>query len=311
MRETDDMNSESESSSVPAQPARILLTRFLEYLRSEKHYSTHTLAAYQRDLEKLLKTVDVPLESVRGHHVDGFVAKLHAGGLAPRSLQRALSSVRSFFNYLVDIKILAANPAVATRAPKTQNKLPNVLDADRAAQLFSSTATTDLEKRDRAMLELLYGSGLRLAELVGVNLDDLDLADGFVRVIGKGRKVRQVPMGSQCVSAIRGWLECRIGGDQEHAVFTTRKGKRISPRTVQTRLKKLGASQLGSTELHPHMLRHSFASHLLESSSDLRAVQELLGHSDIATTQIYTHLDFQHLARVYDSAHPRADAQEE
>ena len=311
MRAIDEMNHEPESSSISAHPERILLNRFLEFLRSEKRYSAHTLAAYQRDLEKFLKLNNVPLETVRSHHVDAFVAKLHAGGLAPRSLQRALSSVRSFFNYLVDTKILTANPAAATRAPKTPNKLPNVLDTDRAAQLFSSPATTDLEKRDRAMLELLYGSGLRLAELVGLNLDDLDLADGFVRVIGKGSKTRQVPMGSQCISAMRTWLECRDGCDQEHAVFTTRKGKRISPRTVQTRLKKLGASQLGSTELHPHMLRHSFASHLLESSSDLRAVQELLGHSDIATTQIYTHLDFQHLARVYDSAHPRADAQED
>ena len=155
------------------------------------------------------------------------------------------------------------------------------------------------------MLELLYGSGLRLAELVGLNLDDLDLAEGFVRVIGKGNKIRQVPMGSQCVSAMRTWLECRDGSDQEHAVFTTRKGKRISPRTVQTRLKKLGASQLGSTELHPHMLRHSFASHLLESSSDLRAVQELLGHSDIATTQIYTHVTAERLKAVHRRYHPR------
>ena len=211
----------------------------------------------------------------------------------------------------MNTKTVTANPAALTRAPRTPDKLPNVLDTDRASQLFRGKAETALEKRDQAIAELLYGSGLRLSELVGVDLADLDLEQGVIRVVGKGNKTRQLPLGSHCRRALSAWLLVRPCAASETAIFTSRNGTRLSPRTVQSRLKKLGISQLGSDELHPHMLRHSFASHLLESSSDLRAVQELLGHGDIATTQIYTHLDFQHLAKVYDAAHPRADAQEE
>jgi integrase/recombinase XerC len=305
------MTTKPEPASASPSDRHPKLRQYLEFLRSEKQYSKHTLSAYERDLGRFLDIVDTPLAQIRPHHVDAFVAKLHGRGLAPRSLQRSLSSVRSFFSYLVKMRVLTANPAAASRAPKRPNKLPNVLDTDRAAQLFRYTARTPLEKRDQAMAELLYGSGLRLAELVGVDLDDLDLSEGFVRVVGKGNKVRQVPLGSHCVTAINSWLHCRDCPAGTTAVFTTRNGRRISPRTVQSRLKRMGTSQLGSDELHPHMLRHSFASHLLESSSDLRAVQELLGHSDIATTQIYTHLDFQHLAKVYDAAHPRAESQED
>jgi integrase/recombinase XerC len=303
--------SEPASASASASDRHPQLGGFLEFLRSEKQYSKHTLSAYQRDLGKFLDLVQTPLTQIRAHHIDAYVAKLHGRGLAPRSLQRNLSSVRSFFNYLVKNRVLTANPAAASRAPKRPNKLPKVLDTDRAAQLFRFTARTPLEKRDQAMAELLYGSGLRLSELVNVDLNDLDLQEGFIRVVGKGNKARQVPLGSHCVVAMSNWLQCRDCPEGTVAVFTTRNGRRIAPRTVQTRLKRLGASQLGSNELHPHMLRHSFASHLLESSSDLRAVQELLGHSDIATTQIYTHLDFQHLAKVYDAAHPRAESQED
>lgn len=305
------MTPKPESACASATDRHPQLRQYLEFLRSEKQYSKHTLSAYERDLGRFLDIVNTPLEQIRAHHVDAFVAKLHGRGLAPRSLQRSLSSVRSFFNYLVKMRALTANPAAASRAPKQPNKLPNVLDTDRAAQLFRFTARTPLEKRDQAMAELLYGSGLRLAELVSVDMNDLDLHEGFVRVIGKGNKARQVPLGSHCVSAIDSWLSSRDCPADTAAVFTTRNGRRISARTVQTRLKRMGARQLGSDELHPHMLRHSFASHLLESSSDLRAVQELLGHSDIATTQIYTHLDFQHLAKVYDAAHPRAESQED
>jgi len=299
-----------ESRAAP-DPRTVALESFLDHLRFEKRYSANTLAAYQRDLERFVAALDVPLERVRPHHVDSFVARLHGGGLKPRSIQRALSSVRSFFAYLLARHLVDTNPAASSRAPKAPRRLPGTLDTDRAARLFEFEAKTPAEIRDLAMLELLYGSGLRLAELVSVNVGDLDLEEGFVTVLGKGNKKRQVPLGSHCIDATRRWLALRgpIKGDAP--LFTGRGDARISRRTVQSRLKRIGILELGSSELHPHMLRHSFASHILESSSDLRAVQELLGHSDISTTQIYTHLDFQHLARVYDAAHPRAESQDE
>jgi integrase/recombinase XerC len=305
------MNDSREQVPTSASASQPLLERYLEHLRAEKHYSPHTLDAYRRDLCRFVELVNTELDQVRGHHIDGYVARLHSKGLAPRSLQRSISSVRSFFSYLVANRLLPANPAANARAPKSRNRLPKALDADRAAQLFQYTAETPLQKRDKAMIELLYGSGLRLAEMVGVNVADLDLREGFVTVLGKGQKTRKVPLGSHCISALKDWLECLGPVEPASPVFTSRNGRRISPRTVQQRLKQLSSIQLGSNELHPHMLRHSFASHMLESSSDLRAVQELLGHSDISTTQIYTHLDFQHLAKVYDAAHPRADSQED
>jgi len=295
-----------------AQPSsRAALDAYLDHLRYEKRYSAHTLAAYRRDLERFLDVIDVPLPAVRPHHVDSFVARLHGSGLGARSIQRSLSSVRSFFAHLLARDEVAGNPAAASRAPKSPRKLPNTLDTDRAARLFEFEAQTPVEVRDLAMLELLYGSGLRLSELVGVNVADLDLEEGFVTVLGKGSKKRQVPLGTHSIEAIRRWLACRGPFRGDSPLFTGRNGARISPRTVQARLKRIGVRELGSSELHPHMLRHSFASHILESYSDLRAVQELLGHSDISTTQIYTHLDFQHLARVYDAAHPRAESQDE
>jgi integrase/recombinase XerC len=202
--------------------------------------------------------------------------------------------------------IVSANPAVNVRPPKSRRRLPAVLDTDQAARLLDFEAATPTLKRDLAILELFYGSGLRLAELTQLKLRDLDLEGGFVRVLGKGRKVRQVPLGRHSVQALEVYLEARGPTDRGDPVFLSARGRAVSPRTVQARLKRIGVAQLGSDALHPHMLRHSFASHLLESSGNLRAVQELLGHNDIATTQIYTHLDFQQLARVYDSAHPRA-----
>lgn len=282
--------------------------RFLDYLRFEKHYSANTISAYQRDIKKLQTYLDIPLNEVRSHHINGFVGHLHASGLSPRSIQRSLSSVRSLFTFLEKAKVVKANPAALNKAPKARPKLPSTLDADQAAQLFAFEPKNDLEKRDRAIMEMFYGSGIRLAELVGINIQDLDLAGGFVTVTGKGNKTRQVPLGSFCVEALRQWLDCRDLIEPGAPLFTAGKTRRISPRTVQQRLKRLAIVQLGSSQLHPHMLRHSFASHLLESSGDLRAVQELLGHADISTTQIYTHLDFQHLAKVYDAAHPRADS---
>ncbi|MEZ5559284.1 MAG: tyrosine recombinase XerC [Pseudomonadales bacterium] len=286
------------------------LGKFLHYLRVERGYSEHTVAAYRRDLTRFAEDVAVPWPDVRSHHVSAHVAKLHGRGLKPRSIQRTLSCLRSLFRFLKRERRVAQDPTVGARAPKSRSRLPGTLDTDQAARLFEFEARTPQEKRDRAMVELLYGSGLRLTEMTGSDIGDVDLEGGFVTVRGKGGKIRQVPLGSKCCEAIRQWLECRLTAGEplgsRSPLFTGRPGTRISPRTVQQRLKRLARTQLGSDELHPHMLRHSFASHLLESSGDLRAVQELLGHSDISTTQIYTHLDFQHLARVYDAAHPRA-----
>lgn len=285
------------------------IAEFLDYLKFEKNYSAHTLAAYQRDLVRFARDVDLPAQRIHDHHVSAFVARLHSRGLSPRTIQRTLSTIRSFFRYLESRRVAKRNPAAGTRAPKEKRRLPGTLDTDQAARLFEFEADTPRLKRDKAMLELIYGSGVRLAELVGINIGDLDLEAGFVTVLGKGRKARQVPLGRHCVTALGDWLAVHPGPEPDAPAFTGRGSGRISPRTVQQRLKQIALIQLGSPELHPHMLRHSFASHLLESSGDLRAVQELLGHADLSTTQIYTHLDFQHLAQVYDAAHPRAERQ--
>jgi len=287
-----------------------VLDRFLAYLEVERRYSPHTMAAYRRDLSRFAADVDTPWAEVRSHQVTAHIARLHGRGLKPRSIQRVLSSLRSLYRYLKRQRVVSEDPTVGNRGPKSRRRLPGALDTDQAAQLLNFDAATPTELRDRAMAELLYGSGLRLAELTGANVADLDLAEGFMTVRGKGSKTRRVPLGRHCVAALEAWLGCRAdpppADGSPRPLFTGRGANRISPRTVQQRLKRLAARQLGSTELHPHMLRHSFASHLLESSSDLRAVQELLGHADISTTQIYTHLDFQHLAKVYDAAHPRS-----
>ncbi|MGI9324193.1 MAG: tyrosine recombinase XerC [Pseudomonadales bacterium] len=282
---------------------------FLTELEKGRHYSPHTVAAYRRDLlnfcAHLGDVAGVALATTNSHQVRSFAARLHASGKSAKTVQRALSSVRGLFEFMREQHLLSTNPAVGIRAPKAQRRLPKTLDADRAAALFTDVAATPIEKRDRAMIELLYGSGLRLSELVSADVADADLETGIIRVLGKGRKVREVPLGRLCIEALQAYLQTRAELRPEEPLFTAR-GKRISPRSVQSRLKKLSQLAFGSAELHPHMLRHSFASHLLESSGDLRAIQEMLGHSDIATTQIYTHLDFQHLAKVYDAAHPRA-----
>lgn len=293
------------------------LQRFLDHLRTERRYSPHTVAAYRRDLEGFARAVARPWTDVRRHDVSAHLARLHGRGLAPRSIQRCLSSLRSLYRFLRRHHLAGEDPTVGARAPKTRRRLPGALDTDQAARLFAFEAESPIERRDRAMAELLYGSGLRLAELTATNLADADLDGGFITVRGKGNKTRQVPLGRQCVTAIRQWLACRgdlvpgAPGSAAAPLFTGRGCGRISPRTVQQRLKRLARQQLDSGELHPHMLRHSFASHLLESSGDLRAVQELLGHASISTTQVYTHLDFQHLARVYDAAHPRSRSRDD
>ena len=313
----------SSSSANSDNPAEQQLEPFLTELRVVKRYSGHTLAAYQRDLARFVaRLADKPLVDADRHDVQMFVAHLNESGLAARSIARHLSSIRAFFRFTRKSRPTLADPTSSVRAPKMPRRLPKNLDVDRAAALFAEQAaagvaapgreSTLIELRDKAMLELLYGSGLRLAELVSATLGDLNFQEGLIRVTGKGNKQREVPLGRHCIDAIQAYLAKRAGnGESQTAqdpLFTSRGGNAIRPRTVQTRIKQWGLTALGSRELHPHMLRHSFASHLLESSGDLRAIQELLGHADIATTQIYTHLDFQQLAKVYDSAHPRADA---
>ncbi len=289
------------------------LRRFLEHLTSERRYSPHTCNAYRRDLAALREYCR--RNRIRGWSrlssadVRAFAAERHRGGLSGRSVQRILSSVRSFYRYLLREGAVESNPAIAVPAPKTPRRLPQTLDADQLARLLEIPPSDPLAIRDRALMELLYSSGLRLAELIALDRGDLDLDDATVRVTGKGAKTRIVPVGRQARAALRAWLEVRgriARPVADDALFLGRAGRRLGPRAVQQRL-LVWARRAGlDARVHPHRLRHSFASHLLESSGDLRAVQELLGHADIRTTQIYTHVDFQHLARVYDAAHPRA-----
>jgi len=286
--------------------------RFLEHLHTERRLSHHTLKNYTRDLSAFSAfCAERGIEAwahVTEAEVRGFVATRHRNGLSGSSLARELSALRTLFNYLLREGVVSLNPAQGVRAPKSPRRLPKNLDVDQTNQLLNISDDNPLSLRDAAVMELIYSSGLRLAELVGLDLGDVDLNDATVRVIGKGSKTRIVPVGRLALRALRSWLKVRaaLAGTDEQALFVSQRGSRISHRSVQSRLKQWAARQCIEGGLHPHMLRHSFASHMLESSGDLRAVQELLGHADISTTQIYTHLDFQHLAKVYDQAHPRA-----
>ncbi len=292
------------------------LQRYLRHLRVERRLSPHTLNAYARDLKALegyCEREQLELASIDSFAIRRFAAACHRKGASPRSLARRLSAVRRFFAYLVSEGVLKSNPAVHVQAPKPSRRLPATLDADQVAKLLAIEGDDELTARDRAMLELLYSSGLRLAELVGLDLIDLDLDDRSVRVTGKGNKTRVLPVGRLAVAALKDWLKRRaeVARPDEQAVFISQRGTRIAPRTVQQRLNAWAKRQGSSLRVHPHMLRHSFATHLLESSRNLRAVQELLGHASISTTQVYTHLDFQHLAQIYDQSHPRARRREE
>ncbi|GLQ91353.1 tyrosine recombinase XerC [Dyella acidisoli] len=283
---------------------------WLARLGSERKASPHTIEGYRRDLDKLLRYMQkqqmASVEQLKPHHMRSFIAAEHRAGLSPKSLQRLLSSCRSLFRQLTREGMLSHDPVAGVRGPKVHRKLPQVLDVDEATALVEGDGNDDaLSVRDRAMLELFYSSGLRLSELTGLRWLDLDLNAGEVRVLGKGQKTRIVPVGRHAIAALR-TLGDAEGRAPESPIFRGRNGAPISPRTVQARLKLLALRQGFAKHVHPHLLRHTFASHMLESSGDLRAVQELLGHADIATTQIYTHLDFQHLAKVYDAAHPRA-----
>ncbi len=288
---------------------------FLDHLRNERQLSPHTCKNYQHDLNCLQRYCDKQQlshwQQLDSSTIRHYVAWRHRNGLGGSSLQRELSAIRSFFNYLIRENQLQNNVAHGISAPKTGRKLPKTLDVDEVSQLLDGPAINPedpLQLRDLTMMELMYSCGLRLAELVELDLDGLDLSSAMVRVIGKGNKTRDVPVGSKAINTLQGWLAIRptIANADERALFVGKQGKRLSPRAVQKRMKAQGIKQGLIANVHPHRLRHSFASHLLESSSDLRAVQELLGHADISTTQIYTHLDFQHLAEVYDKAHPRA-----
>ncbi|MEO8160220.1 MAG: tyrosine recombinase XerC [Arenimonas sp.] len=285
------------------------IARFLAHLKVEKRMSVNTLDAYARDLDALSAWMDgagiASLQALRSEDVRGFIAGEHRRGLSPTSLQRRLSALRSLFRNMLAHGELSASPAQGLRAPKAARKLPEVLDADEMTQLVEVPTDTPLGRRDRAMLELFYSSGLRLSELCGLRWRELDLAEGLVRVTGKGNKARVVPVGSHARAALVAW-RADTPCTPEAPVFPGRGSAPLSPRAVQLRIRQAARGQGIWKRVHPHLLRHSFASHVLESSGDLRGVQELLGHADIATTQIYTHLDFQHLAKVYDAAHPRA-----
>ena len=289
------------------------IEQYLNHLGTEKNYSPHTIKSYQRQLLKTLEGCTE--EAVKGwqemdvHHFRTLIAKWHHGGLSPRSIHQRLSALRGLFNFLIREQQAENNPLTSLRAPKMGRKLPRDIDIDEIFHLLDDMPKkSTLEARDHAMLELFYSSGLRLAELASLNLFNIDFSDNSVQVIGKGNKSRRSPVGSTALIAIKCWLAMRasIAKVEETAVFVSQRGSRLSHRAIQQRLKHWG-KQLGlSTPVHPHKLRHSFATHMLEASGDLRAVQEMLGHADLSTTQIYTHLDFQHLANIYDSAHPRA-----
>lgn len=287
-----------------------LLDDYLDVLHFERGLSEQTRAHYQRDIVWLIQQHGDDLAALTPQHIRRSISQLHAQGMHGRSIARMLSSWRGFFRYLVLHHGFAANPVLGLRAPKSGKPLPHALSIEQSNKLVELVGDDTMTVRDRAMLELLYSSGLRLSELVGLNLDRLDLAAGIVTVIGKGNKTRMVPMGSQAMAALQDWLAVRPQWlrkqPQQVAVFISQQGRRLHGRTVQVRLRDWAIKQGLHTHVHPHMLRHSFASHVLQSSGDLRAVQEMLGHANISTTQVYTHLDFQHLSKVYDAAHPRA-----
>lgn len=291
---------------------RSWIDAYLTHLSKERRLSPHTASNYARDLRALADFADRgevrDWKRIDSQHLRLFAARSHAGGLNPRSVQRRLSATRGFFNYLAREGAATSNPALDVRAPKAAKRLPGTLDVDQLNHLLDIPGTDALAVRDRAIMELFYSSGLRLAELVGLDLLHLDLADRTVRVLGKGSKTRILPVGRKACEALRAWLRERggVAKPDAMAVFVGRNGERLQARAIQLRIAGWARRKGLPARVYPHLFRHSFATHLLESSKDLRGVQELLGHADISTTQIYTHLDFAHLARTYDASHPRA-----
>lgn len=289
------------------------IEEFLTYLRDVRRLSAHTVAGYRRDLQQLAAHCEqnqrTQMNAVSESDIRQWASALHRQGKAAASIQRALSAARALFKFWVSHGLIQNNPAAGVRAPKRGRRLPKSIEPDAINAMLDPASDDPLELRDLAIAELIYSAGLRLQELVDLDIGDIDTAEQLVTVTGKGRKTRTVPVGSTALAALERWLAVRPGraiGGPDSPVFTSQQGRRISPRSVQARLARLAASGRLAQPLHPHMLRHAFASHMLESSGDLRAVQELLGHANIGTTQIYTHLDFQHLAKTYDAAHPRA-----
>lgn len=300
------MNAEVLAADVAEPP---LLSAYLAYLLHEKGLSRLSCESYARDIGVLVSLAGTtPLSSLQPVHIRRFVATLHGKGLSGKSIARSLSAWRGFFQFLSHRHGIENNPCIGMRAPKSPKSLPQALSPEQAARLVEIEDDALLAVRDRAMFELFYSSGLRLAELVGLDLGGLDMRDATVTVTGKGAKTRIVPVGGKALEALQAWLERRteIAGAGESAIFLNARGKRLTPRAVQYRIKHWTLKQGVAGDVHPHTLRHSFATHVLQSSGDLRAVQEMLGHANISTTQVYTHLDFQHLAKVYDQAHPRA-----
>ena len=291
------------------------LKEYLEFLNFERGLSPLTRENYARDITQLIKLADsAPLNSLQSNHIRRFIASLHGKGLGGKSIARMLSSWRGFFDFLVNRKGFTNNPVIGLRAPKSPKTLPQALSIEQAVKLVDIGDDDVLGIRDHAILELFYSSGLRLSEVVNLDIDALDFSEGTVVVTGKGNKTRIVPMGSHAMDALQKWLQIRTQIKINDAtkngsgkpVFIGLQGRRISARNVQYRLKEWSIKQGINSSVHPHMLRHSFATHVLQSSGDLRAVQEMLGHANISTTQVYTHLDYQHLTKVYDQAHPRA-----
>ena len=294
-------------------PIQPLIDRFLDHLKFERRVSDHTVSAYRIDLLRLQEfAVHRKIQNIARlapPQARLFAAGLRHLNLSSRSIARTLSAARSFYKFLIREGEGKTNPFEGISTPRGERKLPRTLNIEQAAQLVMITPDSDLTFRDRAILELLYSSGLRLSEIERSNVCDVDLADRTMTILGKGGKTRIVPVGRHAITAIKSWLQRRqalVSNIEEKALFVSRSGNRLGARAIQKRVEYWAKRQGLDRSVHPHMLRHSFASHMLESSSDLRAVQELLGHSDISTTQVYTHLDFQHLAKVYDKAHPRA-----
>ncbi len=294
---------------INAAPQKLLLQDFLGHLANERRLSRNTILNYARDIAALLElAAATSLAKLQIHHLRRFVAQLHARGLVGRSLARMLSAWRGFYRYLARDHGYSNNPCVGLRAPKAKKSLPHALSPDEAGRMMDIPEDDNLAIRDKAIYELFYSSGLRLAELTSLAPGDVNFSDATVRVTGKGAKTRVVPVGSHALGALKKWLAKRelLVKEGAAALFVNRNGTRLTARAIQYRMKEW-ALKLGlAADVHPHMLRHSFASHVLQSSGDLRAVQEMLGHASISTTQVYTHLDFQQLAKVYDAAHPRA-----
>lgn len=310
------------SIDIAEEPLNEDLKRFFSYLQSERRYSPHTVSAYYRDLQHFFNCLELrPEQNIKWDEISQqdirqCVASLHRKGLTGKSLQRWLSSVRSLFNYLCRFHCASNNPAIGIPAPKTEKRLPKTLNVDEISHLFkeknnsssSGKKNQAIITRDHAMMELMYACGLRLSELSGLVSQDVDWRQQTITVTGKGQKQRRIPFGKTACEILKRWIVLRekLANENESALFVSLRGSRLSNSSIQKRLKQMALTKGLNTNVYPHMLRHSFASHILESSQDLRAVQELLGHANLSTTQIYTHLDFQHLSGVYDSAHPRA-----